>query len=49
VTYTDLGDNVTQLLLHLLLGALEPLPQVVTDAAALQQGAAGLLGSLDLN
>jgi hypothetical protein len=29
--------NIPQFLLHLLLGALEALPQVVANAAALQQ------------
>jgi hypothetical protein len=32
-----LHDDIPQLLLHLLLGALEALPQVVADASPLQQ------------
>lgn len=46
---THLHDDVTQLLLHLFLGAQEALPQVVADATALEQGAAGLFGGADLD
>lgn len=44
-----LGDDITEFLLHFALGALETLPQIVADAAALQQRAARLLGRLDLD
>lgn len=46
---SHLGHHVAQLILHLLLSALEALPQVVAHAAALQQRAACLLGRLDLD
>jgi hypothetical protein len=43
---TDLGNNIAHLILHLLLGALEALPQVVADTAALEEHGQGLfLGS----
>ena len=44
-----LHDNFPKLLLNLLLCALEALPEVVADAAALQQRAAGLLRRADLD
>jgi hypothetical protein len=44
-----LGDDISQFGLHLLLSALEPLPQVVADTAPLEQRAARLLGVLDLD
>lgn len=41
--------DVSQLLLNLLLGALEALPQLIADAAALQQDLEGLLRVADLD
>lgn len=41
--------DVPQLLLDLLLGALEALPQLIADAAALQQDLEGLLCVADLD
>lgn len=46
--YADLRDDISQLLSHLSLCPLEALPQVITDAAPLQQGAASLLRVLNL-
>ena len=46
---THLLNDVAELALHLVLGTLEALPQVVADAAPEQQRAAGLLGRLDLD
>lgn len=46
---THLAHDIAQLLLHLLLGTLEPLPQVVAHAALLQQRAARLLGRPELH
>lgn len=46
---TYLHDYVAKLLLHLLLSALESLPQIIANASPLQQRAACRLGSTDLN
>ena len=48
-TKTYLGHDVLELLLDLLLGALEALVEVVADAAALQEHVKGLLGGADLD
>ena len=49
ITTTDLSNDVLELLLDLLLGALEALVEVVADAAALQEHVKGLLGGAALD
>lgn len=44
-----LRDNISQLLLNLLLSPLETLPQVVTHTALKQQCATGLLGGFEMD
>ena len=46
---THLHYDISELLLHLLLGALEPLPKVIANTAPLEQGRAGSLGGADLD
>jgi hypothetical protein len=41
--------HIPQFLLHLLLRPTEPLPQVIADAAPLEEGAARRLGRADLD
>lgn len=44
-----LDDNISELLVHLLLRALKPLPQIIAHTSSRQERTTGLLGSLDLD
>lgn len=44
-----LRNDIAKLLLHFLLGAIEPLPKIIAHTASLQQIAASLFGRLDLD